>query len=167
MRKKERLIMAATEIKFLNMLFFKYLHKELNRLLKKSGVNVGGIGFGVMNIVRHNKATISEISKTMMLAPATLVPVVDDLEKKGLLARGKDPNDRRRNPLFLTEKGRQIIGKISTMGKNDGLAKSLRMIKEEEREGFVITFQKLMNAMMGKEEVSKHLEKFNASQNKK
>jgi DNA-binding MarR family transcriptional regulator len=44
----------------------------------------------------------------MMVDPSTLVPVVDALERKGLAVRGRDPQDRRRVPISLTEQGTKI-----------------------------------------------------------
>ncbi len=67
--------------------------------------------FGVLRALRRSARTISELSRIMMLDPSTLVPVVDALERKGLAVRGRDPDDRRRVPITLTQRGAEIAAK--------------------------------------------------------
>lgn len=42
----------------------------------------------------------------------TLVPVIDKMEKDGYLTRQPDPNDRRNNLIFMTEKSKKIVDPI-------------------------------------------------------
>ncbi|CAM03390.1 DNA-binding MarR family transcriptional regulator [Saccharopolyspora erythraea NRRL 2338] len=41
--------------------------------------------------------------------PSSVVSVVDDLEDRGLVERRRDPGDRRRNVLVVTERGEELI----------------------------------------------------------
>jgi DNA-binding MarR family transcriptional regulator len=66
---------------------------------------------------------MAEISRLMGIAPSTLVYVVDGLTKKKLVKRGKDPKDRRREPLMLEKKGAELFAKFPK-----GL-KGLRLLK--------------------------------------
>lgn len=43
---------------------------------------------------------------------STLVPVIDGMEKKGLVERRPDPKDRRHNRLFLTKKSESTVDSI-------------------------------------------------------
>lgn len=43
--------------------------------------------------------------------PATMVKVVDELERMGLLTRARNPRDRRAHDLTLTAAGREMVGR--------------------------------------------------------
>ena len=48
---------------------------------------------------------------TFVEAP-TLVPIIDKMEKEGYLMRQPDPNDRRNNLIFMTEKSEKMVEPI-------------------------------------------------------
>jgi DNA-binding MarR family transcriptional regulator len=63
--------------------------------------------------------TISVISQRLGMDPSTLVRSVDRLERQGLVVRGRDPKDRRRNPISITEKGRELIYAVPPITSED------------------------------------------------
>ena len=71
--------------------------------------SISMLQYFILRALSHRQQTISELSQQMMVDPSTLVPAVDALERKELARRGHDPNDRRRTPLSLTEKGAQMV----------------------------------------------------------
>ncbi|MGG1397792.1 MarR family transcriptional regulator [Bacillus salipaludis] len=56
--------------------------------------------------------TIGELSNKMFLACSTTTDLVDRMEKNQLLARVKDPNDRRVVRIHLLEEGERIINEV-------------------------------------------------------
>ncbi len=50
-----------------------------------------------------------EIAEMIFLETPTLVPVIDKMEKNGLLERRADPEDRRNNKIFLTKKSKALV----------------------------------------------------------
>jgi MarR family transcriptional regulator for hemolysin len=64
----------------------------------------------------------------MGLDPSALVRIIDLLEKKGLVSRGIDPNDRRRNPIQITQKGRELLAAIPVISEKDQIFQALESI---------------------------------------
>jgi DNA-binding MarR family transcriptional regulator len=50
-----------------------------------------------------------EVARRMGVDRTTMVALIDDLEGKGLVQRRQDPDDRRKNVVFLTEAGRATL----------------------------------------------------------
>jgi DNA-binding MarR family transcriptional regulator len=74
--------------------------------------------------------TIAELSQQLMRNPSTFVPAVDALERKGLARRGSDPDDRRRTPLAVTERGRQLLADVPFVESGDPLIQGLEAMGE-------------------------------------
>jgi DNA-binding MarR family transcriptional regulator len=53
-----------------------------------------------------------ELSKRVGIASTTAVPALDNMEKRGLLKRTRDPKDRRKFYVGLTENGKSIIDEL-------------------------------------------------------
>jgi DNA-binding MarR family transcriptional regulator len=49
--------------------------------------------------------------------PGRLVAHVDELEERGYVERRRDSGDRRRNALYLTEAGKQLMRKLSCLAR--------------------------------------------------
>ena len=60
-----------------------------------------------------------DVSRALLLDPSTLTPILRTLEKKGFLARERDPMDERRVRITLTEAGERL--------KDDALAVPAKM----------------------------------------
>jgi DNA-binding MarR family transcriptional regulator len=111
---------TAMEIHILGAIAAKktILAMESDPTLAAAGISMPQ--FGVLRALRRSDRTISELSRIMMVDPSTLVPVVDALERKGLALRGRDPKDRRRVPISLTEEGAVIAAKHPMKGPMAG-----------------------------------------------
>jgi DNA-binding MarR family transcriptional regulator len=55
--------------------------------------------------------TQQAIAERMEIAPSRMVAFLDSLEARGLLERRQNPNDRRARALFITDDGRQLLGR--------------------------------------------------------
>lgn len=53
-----------------------------------------------------------ELADKIYVDTSTLVPIIDKMEKNGLIDRRPDPNDRRHNRLFLTKKSESTVDAI-------------------------------------------------------
>ena len=53
-----------------------------------------------------------ELSKRVGIASTTAVPALDNLEKRGLVQRVRDPKDRRKYYVSLKDEGRRLVDDI-------------------------------------------------------
>ena len=63
-------------------------------------------------LARHGELNQLELSKRVGMASATAVPALDNMEKRGLLKRRRDPKDRRKYYVGLTDKGRRLVDRL-------------------------------------------------------
>src|ERR671931_2624587 len=80
--------------------FVKALDSELR---KKVGLTFGQWKVIVM-LVNQNGLTQKEIANRLGLEGPTLIPIIDKMEKDGLVVRRVDSSDRRNNRIYRTEK---------------------------------------------------------------
>lgn len=93
------------EIRVLTSILGRMAHSSFEHQLNRADVGLSPMQFGVMRSLCHEPHTITELSRKFVVDPSTLVPVIDTLESKGFVLRSRDPNDRRRFPVTLTESG--------------------------------------------------------------
>ncbi|MGI0026732.1 MAG: MarR family winged helix-turn-helix transcriptional regulator [Nitrosopumilaceae archaeon] len=53
-----------------------------------------------------------DLAERIFVDSTTLVPIIDSMEKKGLVERRTDPKDRRNNHVFLTAKSESFVDPI-------------------------------------------------------
>jgi DNA-binding MarR family transcriptional regulator len=58
-----------------------------------------------------------EVARRLGVDRTTMVVLIDELESKGLVQRRRDPGDRRKNVVTLTEAGRATVRKASSAGE--------------------------------------------------
>ena len=74
------------------------------------------------------------------LLPAQIVPVIDELERRGFVARQRSETDRRRSVVTLTDAGSEILEQADALGRElvDGLEPEGR---DDRRRGAVAFLQ--------------------------
>ena len=69
--------------------------------------------FGVLETLLHlGPLSQSEICSKLLKSGGNVTLVIDNLEKRGLVRRQTNPNDRRVTTVLLTEKGAELIQRI-------------------------------------------------------
>ena len=70
--------------------------------------------FTVLVLATHNPGRRqSELAEALNIERSNFVPIIDDLEKRGLLSREKSPEDRRSYAIHVTAKGKKLVDKAS------------------------------------------------------
>jgi DNA-binding MarR family transcriptional regulator len=139
----------ALELRLLVGVLAKLSGRDLERRLGADGTGLSGVQYGVMRNLGRESYTISELSTQMMLSPATLVPVVDALERKGLVVRGRDPSDRRRTPLSLTAQGRTLLADTPPISQADAVVHGLRGLGPERSQLLVSLLREMVTESTG------------------
>ena len=64
-----------------------------------------------MNLYTEEAPTANELAKTMGTTRQNVKEILSSLEKKEMIYFGQDEKDKRKRPVYLTEKTKQISGK--------------------------------------------------------
>ncbi|MGT2907948.1 MarR family winged helix-turn-helix transcriptional regulator [Streptococcus dentiloxodontae] len=96
----------------------------------------------LLTVLNHPSLTQAEIGDRMGIDRTTIGQLIDDLERKALLQRQKNPKDRRQNLLILTTTGEKIAREMwESMHKiEQEIVKNLT--KEEEQT--ILTIAKII-----------------------
>ena len=91
-------------------------------------------------------ASQRDIARRLRWDPSDLVSVIDRLEDDGLARREKDPTDRRRHAVVLTDDGRRWMGDMGPRlrGRNRRLLPSL---DDDERRELVALLRRALTAV--------------------
>ena len=104
------------------------------RRLSEAEPRISGLQYSILHALDSEPMTIADLSRMFTRNPSTLVPAIDALERKGLVVRDLDPNDRRRTPVRLTAGGRQLLQDVPYVHEDDPLVSSLQAMGEERSE---------------------------------
>lgn len=116
---EHELYLVAGEIQIYAALLLKFFNQALEERLRQCGTRMSVLQHSLLRMLQFETLTISELSQRLGLDPSTLVRSVDNLERKDLARRGTDPQDRRRNPISITEKGKELIASFPVIADDD------------------------------------------------
>jgi len=151
----------AMEIHMLGFMATKatILAMESQGLLADAGISM--LQFRVLRILSRRPHTISELSPLLLVDPSTLVSVVDALERKGLAERGRDPHDRRRVPISLTDQGAQIAACHPSQSpfadQDNPLLNSIDAMGPERARALLDLIRELVSHLPDGDEILKHV----------
>lgn len=84
----------------------------VNSIFKQHGLGYSSCIFLIF-ISKHEGINQKELCKRMVVDEALATRTVRDLEKQGMISKRKDPEKPRSNTLYITEKGRELIPKLT------------------------------------------------------
>jgi DNA-binding MarR family transcriptional regulator len=142
-------ITLAEHIRALCSVITKTARVDLETHLKEHGSGITAIEHGVLRHLSHGVTSMAEISRLMGIAPSTLVYVVDGMTKKKLVRRGKDPKDRRKEPLVLEDKGAVLFANTPRMDAGSSLVRSLQKMSASGRAELITLLTALVTDLAG------------------
>lgn len=105
--------MNQEELRELHDLIFSNLgliHKKFLRQFRKRNQRYEGLKKNHTKIIaltyQHQVLTATEIAKMLDMEKGSLTTLIDQLEDMGLLVRSRDPRDRRKSLISLTDAGK-------------------------------------------------------------
>jgi MarR family transcriptional regulator, 2-MHQ and catechol-resistance regulon repressor len=87
-------------------------HESLRRHAERHihSLGIGFSDFAVLEVLLHKGPTpVNEIGSLVRLTSGSITAAVDRLERKGLVERRNDPEDRRARVVHLTPEGSKLI----------------------------------------------------------
>lgn len=110
----------------------KVIFDHVVKDIKEHGISIEN--FMILELL-YNKGPqpVQKISETLSIPSGSITYVVDKLEKKGLVKRQPNPNDRRASTVVLTEEGRALFDKIFPKHV-ETISENLSFITNEEKE---------------------------------
>lgn len=123
---------AIVELRMLMAMLAKVSRQALEQRLQALSLDISSLQYSILRVLEfEGQHTLSELSRKFVLDPSTLVPAVDALERKGYISRQRDPNDRRRMPISLTEAGQDLVREINIVHEDDPLVSSLQQMGDD------------------------------------
>src|SRR5512144_1828007 len=89
---------------------FQVVNEQSKKAERETGLT-GPQLWAIKTIAQEAPIMVSEIARNMYLHPATVVGILDRLEKQGLVARIRSTEDRRVVRVELTGQGRALVKK--------------------------------------------------------
>src|SRR5579862_3694136 len=149
--KQSQTFAMAEQIRALCSVITKVARMDLESHLRQHDSGITAIEHGVLRHLSRGITSMAEMSRLMGVAPSTLVYVVDGLTKKKLVRRGKDPNDRRKEPLLLEKKGAELFAISPKMDASSTLVKSLESMPATRRRELLVLLNEFVKEFTGPE----------------
>lgn len=99
-----------------------------------------------INYTRKDAITIGNVARYLTCTPATASGVIDSLEKKNLIMRSRDPEDRRKVHITLTPEGERVVGDIENIGEE--IEQIVREFDPAEQQILVQLLHKISQKLM-------------------
>lgn len=124
------------------------LKREFSSAIKNEHIDVTPEQWAILNRL-HEKSglTQKEVAKLTFKDNANITRMVDKLEKKGLVIRQSDSNDRRSWKLSITKKGIEIRDLVEPLAV-DILAKISKGITEKEMDSYNDISKKIISNLI-------------------
>jgi DNA-binding MarR family transcriptional regulator len=102
--------------------------------------------FGMLSHLAASEGQSQQaLSVALGIHRSAMVALVDDLERRGLAERRRDPADRRAYSLYLTPRGRKVLARAERVAQEHE-AELLRGLNASERSRLIALLQRVSEA---------------------
>ena len=125
---------------------FQVVNEQSKKVEKKTGLT-GPQLWAIKTIAQEAPIMVSEIARRMYLHPATVVGILDRLEKQDLVARVRSTIDKRVVRVELTKRGQGLLKKAPEVAQGL-LVSGLEQLKTKNLETIAASLEQLV-AILG------------------
>ena len=118
---------------------------EAQKILDKENISIAH-WYYLRVLAERGDLNQLELSRRVGIASTTAVPALDSMESRGLLKRTRDPKDRRKYYVGLTDEGRRLVEKLMPE-IIDMITTSLEGISRDELRAFWSVLHKMENKL--------------------
>lgn len=138
----------SLELRIILMTVGKHFREAVERRMQEMGLELGFLQFSVLRVLSvEDSLSLKDLSQLLHVDPSTLVKTLDSLEKRTLVRRERDTEDRRRIVITLTPQGRGVMPDLETIRDDDPVYQALAQMGAEESEQLVELLRKLVQHM--------------------
>ncbi len=105
----------------------------------------------LQHLVLSGPLTIGEMARHLERAQSVVSEIVDHLERDGLLERMRDPKDRRRTLVWLTDAGIERLDREREVLSHELLARAMARMNDGDREALLRGVRALLDADAARE----------------
>jgi DNA-binding MarR family transcriptional regulator len=144
----DKLRHAAVELKMLGALIMKVGRESFEQRMQREGYEISALQFGLIRMLAMDgEHSLKELSQKVMVDPSTLVPSIDALERKDIVFRHRDPQDRRRVVIGLTEQGHSVAQRFHVVADDDAIYQALLQMDEADVDHLLRLMRTLIQAL--------------------
>jgi DNA-binding MarR family transcriptional regulator len=121
------------------------LARELRRESHALGVTGGQVSL-LFQISRNRGIGVRDLAALERMSPAAMSGYVDRLERAGLVAKTRNPDDRRRQGLSVTDEGERVLRSVRSR-RTAWLASRLEHLSAEELEALDAAVEPLLRLL--------------------
>lgn len=133
---------AAAELGQLFPAIYLRLHRR-----DAAGAQLSGATRGVMlHLANTGPLTVGELARHLERAQSVISEIVDHLERDGWLERLRDPRDKRRVLVWLSEEGLQALEREREVLQRELVAAAMAAMTSEERTALITGMRALVRA---------------------
>ncbi|MFQ3646880.1 MAG: MarR family transcriptional regulator [Anaerolineae bacterium] len=144
----DKLRHAAVELKMLGALIMKVGRESFEQRMQREGYEISVLQFGLIRMLAMDgEHSLKELSQKVMVDPSTLVPSIDALERKDIVFRHRDPQDRRRVVIGLTEQGHSVAQRFHAVADDDAIYQALLQMDEADVDHLLRLMRTLIQAL--------------------
>lgn len=126
------LLQLSLEIQTFTALLLKFFNQAIEQRMQAHGVTLSALQLGILRMLQYETLTISALSQRFSMDPASILRIIDALEGKGLVVRGVDPHDRRRNPIHITQQGIELLTALPAVAEEDPTFQALAALGPDQ-----------------------------------
>lgn len=143
------LIREAERVTVTVRALYRLVCRSFDREIAESGLTMPQVG-AIEELTREDGLSLKELSNRMGLSHSTVSGIIDRLERKGLVGRRPDPDDRRYSRIFLSEEVKGYVRDVVPTRTLGPILKALELAGAEERARIlasIVTLRRLLEAV--------------------